>query len=102
MSSLLLGCGPWRPGRPHMHATIAHFYSIFSLPVSGDAMAALLLGWCHRRPGRLQEAVVAAVAALQAVLKVTNEAAGPAAHSADRTAEVRIRVLVQMLSENSC
>ncbi len=84
-----------------MHATIADFYSIFSLLVSGDAMAALLLGWCHRRPGRLQEAVVAAVAALQAVLKVTNEAAGPTAHSADRTAEVRIRVLVQMLSENS-
>lgn len=40
------------------------FLIAFALSGPGDAIAALLLGWGHRRPGRLQEAVVHAVAAL--------------------------------------
>lgn len=51
-------------------------------------MTALLLGWSARLPGQLQAAVLHAVAALQGVLAATAEAAGPAARSPERTAEV--------------
>jgi len=54
----------------------------------GDLMTALLLGWSHRKPGRLQEAVVAAAASLQAVLQATTAAAGPTAFQTDRSSEV--------------
>jgi predicted deacylase len=54
----------------------------------GDLMTALLLGWSARLPGRLRDAVLHAVAALQGVLAVTAEAAGPAARATERSAEV--------------
>ena len=54
----------------------------------GDLMAALLLGWSARLPGRLRDAVLHAVAALQGVLAVTAAAAGPAARASERSAEV--------------
>ena len=57
-------------------------------PCSGDMLAALLLGWMQRKPRMLQDAVLASAAALQAVLKTTADAAGPAARSPERTAEV--------------
>jgi hypothetical protein len=54
-------------------------------------MAALLLGWSARLPGRLRDAVLHAATALQGVLAVTAAASGPAARASERSAEVRCR-----------
>ena len=60
------------------------------LPLAGDLMTALLLAHLHKDPGNLQRAVEQALASLQALLAASAEAAGDAAHSKERTAQVSL------------
>ncbi|KAF8060301.1 hypothetical protein HT031_004836 [Scenedesmus sp. PABB004] len=79
---------PQAPGRPSaFRLRIPQLSGYYT--GTGDLLAALLLAWTHRCPGDLAAAVEAAVAGLQAVLRLTAAAAGPevlAAAKGDRSA----------------
>ncbi len=56
---------------------------------TGDLIAALLLARLHEHPDDLATAVELATAGLQAVLRDTASACGPAAMAAERTSQVQ-------------
>ena len=59
-------------------------------------MTALLLANLYKDSSNMQHAVEQAIASLQAVLAASAEVCGPAAHSSERSAEVRLLLSVPL------